>query len=88
MRKGRRDDYTIFLEDFKPHIAEDEESLRLYHWEGEDWERLKKADPNCIWTILDCDGKMYICPGYHYVNRMDYLITEKPWREGQRDYRY
>ena len=30
-----------------------------------------------IWTILDCEGKLYITSGYHYVNRYGYLITSE-----------
>jgi len=32
--------------------------------------------PPCkIWTLLDCDGKMRICEGKHFVNRIGYFIT-------------
>jgi hypothetical protein len=30
-----------------------------------------------IWTILDCEGKLYITSGYHYVNRYGYMLTEE-----------
>ena len=32
--------------------------------------------PRTIWTLLDCDGKMRIAEGLHYVNRMGYFVTE------------
>ena len=84
----RRDDYTVFCDKFIPHLNDNSEGLRLYHWEGENLEELKRTPVDRIWTMLDCDGKIYISPGWHYVNRMDYIITEVPWKEGQRDYRY
>lgn len=37
---------------------------------------------NTVWTILDCDGELYISAGYHIVNRIGYLITEIPWEDG------
>jgi len=32
--------------------------------------------PRTIWTLLDCDGKMRIAEGLHYVNRMGFFVTE------------
>jgi hypothetical protein len=33
-----------------------------------------------VWTIVDGENEeTWIIPGYHYVNRYGYLITEKPW---------
>lgn len=33
-----------------------------------------------VWTIIDSENEeTWIIPGYHYVNRYGYLVTEKPW---------
>ena len=32
-----------------------------------------------IWTMLDCDGSLYLSPGVHWDNRMSYHVTNKPW---------
>jgi hypothetical protein len=29
-----------------------------------------------VWTLVDCDGKLYICSGFHFVNRIGYFICE------------
>jgi len=31
-----------------------------------------------VWTMLDCEGKTIILQGLHFVNRMAYIVTEKP----------
>jgi hypothetical protein len=36
-----------------------------------------KETPCRVWTILDCDGKLYYSTGFHLVNRLGYLITEE-----------
>lgn len=36
------------------------------------------TDPALIWTLLDCDGKLCITSGWHYVNRMGYIIAKVP----------
>lgn len=38
-----------------------------------------KNKPETVWTLLDCDGQMFITNGFHYVNRMGYFITEVPY---------
>ena len=42
------------------------------------------------WTVLDCDGKLYLGAGFHYVNRIGYIRCETPWTDADRlrDYRY
>jgi hypothetical protein len=40
-----------------------------------------ETKPSNIWTLLDCDGEMYISSGWHYVNRMGYFITEVAFSE-------
>lgn len=82
----RRDDYTVFTEKFCP--VEQSPDNFLFETYGEDYEIVKNTDPNYIWTVMDCDGKLYIVPGWHWVNRMNYFITKNPWSEGQRDYLY
>lgn len=36
--------------------------------------------PERVWTAVDGDdGGIYLLPGYHIVNKVDYVITEEPW---------
>jgi hypothetical protein len=32
-----------------------------------------------LWTVVDCDGKLYIMAGWHFVNRMYYVVTNEPY---------
>jgi hypothetical protein len=38
------------------------------------------ATANRVWTILEADGKLFYSAGYHIVNRLGYLITERPYQ--------
>lgn len=40
---------------------------------------MAKKEPKRVWTVLDCDGELIIAAGFHFVNRMGYIITEKEW---------
>lgn len=49
---------------------------------GDDLDRVKRfvhEAPKRVWTVLDCDGDLYTVAGYHYVNRIHYIITEQEW---------
>ncbi len=56
---------------------------------GVDFEELKRilqADPDRIMTVIDPDDDInlpndavwWVTPGFHYVNRMFYLVADKP----------
>ena len=46
---------------------------------GEDLEIVRRYDRAFLWTVVDGDsGDQWITTGFHYVNRICYLITEKP----------
>lgn len=44
-----------------------------------DDKRILTADPKMVWTLVECDGHLIISPGFHFVNRMGFYITEVPW---------
>jgi hypothetical protein len=49
------------------------------------------VDPRLVWTVLDCDGRLYLSPGFRFVNRIGYVLCRTPWTdgdEGQPDYCY
>lgn len=41
--------------------------------------------PQChVWTVVDGDdGGLYALAGFHVVNRVGYLLTERPWQDEQ-----
>lgn len=65
--------YDDFEERFKP-IARADSSL-LWDWQ----EIPKPIDSKKWWTVLDCDGRLYLSAGLHYVNRLGYVQCEVEW---------
>ena len=57
----------------------------LYETYGEDIDYInslvKEGKVKHIWTVLDCEGELVISSGKWHVNRMGYIVTEKPWSE-------
>jgi hypothetical protein len=40
-----------------------------------------------VWTIIEGDRSraLYAMPGFHFVNRLGYVVTEQPWTDPGRD---
>jgi len=83
---ARKPDFDVFEEKFKP-IHNKSSECYMYETYGEDLDFVRKQKPECIWTVVDCDGKLYITPGYRIVNRFAYIITKKGFDLNQRDYK-
>lgn len=52
---------------------------------GADLERVTAMDPHHIWTVVDSeihDGTV-IVNGMRLCNRVFYILTEKPWKDGE-----
>lgn len=82
----RISDFEVFLKKFSP--VEKSPGDFLFETYGKEYELVLQSNPFCVWTLLDSDGKLYIAPGLHWINRQAYFITKNPWSERQRDYRY
>ena len=77
--------WSTFERRFKPIDSPDQ----TVWWRRE--QLPKDVDERLVWTITDCDGKLYVAPGYHFVNRIDYVLCELPWTDedfAQPTYRY
>lgn len=40
-----------------------------------------RRSPRQVWTVIECDGELYIDAGYHHVNRLGYMVTENGWAD-------
>lgn len=81
-----------FWEQFKPiqnHIDTNASfngcMFETYDAELDFVKKAYETNPLTVWTITDCSGLLMITDGYHFVNRMGYLITEVP-AEADTDY--
>ena len=78
--------YNKFEQMFEPLVRPD--GTILFETYGADLERIRQTDNHHVWTLVDCDGKLFITAGYHLVNRMNYIITQKPWQDSRLCYSY
>lgn len=56
---------------------------------GADLQIVKSYPEDFVWTVVDGDDgdEQWITPGYHYVNRVCYLLTEVPHGEAPVEFR-
>jgi hypothetical protein len=62
---------------FNGHMFETGGSITL----TPEFEQVKKTNPKYVWTLVACEGKEYIFPNFHFVNRLGYFITSRPWED-------
>jgi len=52
----------------------------MFDTHGKDLEKVKQHKQGNIWTVINGEGiHLQIIAGFHFVNRLGYFITEKPW---------
>lgn len=78
--------YDEWLEKYKPieNTITRREIFDNYGFEtfDKDVEFVKQHQIQNIWTVVDGDsGEFWIIPGFRFVNRFAYMITEIPWEE-------
>lgn len=72
--------YEEWFSKYEPEMSGGENSaVRMYETYGNDLEEVKAVPPGHLWTVLDCDGVLYLSPGFHFVNRINYVICRNPY---------
>jgi hypothetical protein len=55
----------------------------LYETFGKQLAFIEQQPSNTIWTLVEEDGKQFLLSGFHFVNRLGYLISTVAVSEGQ-----
>lgn len=84
MTKIKTIDFDKFIacyEPFENHLVNDAPySNYMFETYGVELEYVKLQDEDTVWTIVECDDEEeYIIQGFHYVNRIGYIITQESW---------
>lgn len=72
-----------FEDQFEPWESDDPRDGTLKHIEWAELEELRYyITEKQIWSVIEADNEnWYILPGVHAVNRMHFVITNKPWND-------
>lgn len=77
--------FEEFVEQYKPVKNQIETNAPydglMFDTFGEELTFVKASD-KFVWTLVDSDNEeSYIIPGYHFVNRLGYFLTELPFED-------
>lgn len=74
--------YDYWVDNFKPIKNTLTNGIDI-HFETYDkeYEYVKSVDPSYVWTEVDGDSGTYIISGHHFVNRIQYYVTQEPWTD-------
>jgi len=68
--------YDEFHENYKPTDEFFSDGIKAL-------ERAINQDYHYVWTVVDAEGDCTaVSNGFHWVNRLEYIITEVPWKDG------
>lgn len=74
--RKRAGTYAAFERRYGPIENENGELIR-------DWRDVTDADERYIWTVVDCDGKLYLVPGFATVNYFGRVLCANPWPDSE-----
>jgi len=82
----KRITFEEFVEQYKPienHLDKNASYDGLmFETYGEELKHVKNQEDYKIWTLVNCDDELdFIIPGFNFVNRIGYFITEMGWNE-------
>lgn len=50
---------------------------------------IASCPPERVWTVVSCDdGSLWCMAGKHFVNRLGYVLTPRPWITGTEQFRF
>ena len=67
-----------------PYTEEGSWNNTMFETYGDELAYVKSSEfsDKQIWTLIDCENEeTYIIPGFHFVNRNGYFITQIPWED-------
>lgn len=74
-------DYETFKQEFQPiknHLNDDAPwDGCLYETSGDEINHVKSVPLNRVWTLVDDGESVVILNGFHFINRIGYIITSK-----------
>ena len=76
--------YPLRCNPLNPHASwGDADSGCLFETHGAEFTFVRQQAPRTVWTLIDGDdGDLYALSGFHWVNRIGYLLSHVPVPEG------
>lgn len=72
-----------FMDDYRPiTLGKDGDQIVQSYGQAQLAVQERELSEQHIWAIVESgdDGSLYASPGYHAVNTIGFVVTEKPWQ--------
>jgi hypothetical protein len=85
-KTARARSWNVFERRFRPILRADDTPL----WEPSELPPGDEIATRHWWTVVDCDGRLYLSAGFRFVNRLAYVRCAEPWSDADQliDYHY
>lgn len=86
--------YQQFVEQYNPvknRVVSHESSFdgTLFETYGEEVQYVYSISNDHVWTLVVTESNEWlILPGFHYVNRLGYFISQEPWSDPNQEFIY
>lgn len=76
--------FSLLPNHLNPHAtwSTSESGGCLFETFGPELAFVRGQDPRCVWTFVDGDDGQYVISGFHFVNRIGYLVSTVPLPDG------
>ena len=76
--------FEEFIETYKPQknpfVQDSSYDGHMFETYGVELAHVREYGNKNIWTIINCENEeSWIIPGFHFVNRLGYILCEIPW---------
>jgi hypothetical protein len=78
MTRVRARSWAVFDRRYGPTDGPDGTPLR--NWDDP---AVQSADDRLVWTVVDCDGRTYLVPGFATVNYLGRVLCRRPWADAE-----
>lgn len=76
----------IFIERFRPIVNHIDPNASfdfgyggcMFETYGEEFEYVRLQNSDCIWTLIEEDGVLFVGSGLRFVNRLGYFVSQTP----------
>ena len=79
------DEYIEWFDKYKP-IANNIEPHNgsMFDDYGKQKQFVHDHHASQVWTLVEAEGNLYLCQGFHHVDRLAYYIASVPYIEGNK----
>ena len=80
------DEYIEWFDKYKPIANHFHIDIMCHEFDdyGKQKQFVHDHHASQVWTLVEAEGNLYLCQGFHHVDRLAYYIASVPYIEGNK----